>query len=49
MLIIAFRGIENSSKGKTFWQIVCASLVWFVWQERNVRIFENKVRLEEVV
>ena len=47
MFIIAFKGFGNSFKGKTLWRIVCLSLVWFVWQERNARIFENKERLEK--
>ena len=46
MLVIAFRGFGNSTRGKTLWQIVCLSLVWFVWQERNARVFENKERIE---
>ena len=49
MFIIAFKGFENSFKGKTLWRIVCLSLVWFVWQERNVRNLETKVRSEEEV
>ena len=39
MMIIAFRGLGNSIKSKTFWQIVCLTLLWIVWQERNARIF----------
>ena len=46
MFIIAFRGFRNSMRGKALWQIVWLSLVWFVWQERNARIFENKERFE---
>ena len=46
LFIIAFRGFGNSSRGKTLWKIACLSLVWFVWQERNARIFENKKRVE---
>ena len=49
MFIIAFKGFGNSTRGKTSWRIVCLSLVWFVWQERNTRIFENKERSEEEV
>ena len=49
MFINAFKGFVNSFKGKTLWRIVCLSLVWFVWQERNARIFENKKRPEEEV
>ena len=46
MRIICFRGFGNSIRGKTFWQIACLTLSWIVWQERNVRIFEEKWRLE---
>ena len=46
MFIISFRGFINSMRGKALWQIVWLSLVWFVWQERNARIFENKERFE---
>ena len=49
MFIIAFKGFGNSTRGKTLWRIVFLSLVWFVWQERNARIFENKERYEEEV
>ena len=31
------------------WQIACLSLIWFVWQERNARIFEDKERTERDV
>ena len=40
MFISASRGFGNSAKG---------SLIWFIWQERNAMIFENRVRLEEAV
>ena len=46
MMIIAFRGLGNSLRGKTLWQITCLTLLWIVWQERNVRTFEDKGRLE---
>ena len=49
MFIIAFKGFGNSTRGKTLWRIVCLSLVWFVWQERNERMFENKERSKEEV
>ena len=49
MFITAFKGCGNSFRGKTLWRIVCLSLVWFVWQEKNARIFENKERSEEEV
>ena len=44
MMIIAFRGLGNSLRGKTLWRITCLTLLWIMWQERNVRIFEDKGR-----
>ncbi|RVW29701.1 hypothetical protein CK203_105773 [Vitis vinifera] len=49
MLVISFRGLGNSVRGKILWQIACLTLIWMVWQERNNRIFEDKGRTEEVV
>ena len=49
MLVIAFKGLGNSLRGKTLWQIACLTLVWMVWQERNNRIFEDKGRTEEML
>ena len=49
MFIIAFKGFGSSIRSKKLWQIVCLSLVWFVWQERNVRIFKDKEKTEEEV
>ena len=49
MFIIAFKSFGSSITSKTLWQIACLSLVWFVWQERNVSIFEDKEKTEEEV
>ena len=49
MFIMAFKGFGNSFRSKTLWRIVFLSLVWFVWQERNERIFENKERSKKEV
>ncbi|RVW99862.1 Transposon TX1 uncharacterized 149 kDa protein [Vitis vinifera] len=49
MLVIAFKGLGNSLRGKTLWQVACLTLVWIVWQERNNRIFEDKGRSEEML
>ncbi|RVX22450.1 putative ribonuclease H protein [Vitis vinifera] len=49
MLVISFKGLENSLRGKTLWQIACLTLIWMVWQEKNNRIFEDKGRTEEMV
>ena len=46
MMIIAFRGLGNSIRGKTLWQITCLTLLWIVWQQRNARIFEDEGRSE---
>ena len=46
MFIIAFKGLGISTSNETLWKIACLSLVWFVWQERNAMIFENKERLD---
>ncbi|RVW54250.1 LINE-1 reverse transcriptase-like [Vitis vinifera] len=32
MLVIAFKGLGNSLRGKTLWQIVCLTLIWMVWE-----------------
>ncbi|RVX17758.1 putative ribonuclease H protein [Vitis vinifera] len=49
MLVISFKGLGNSLRGKTLWQIACLTLIWMVWHERNNRIFEDKGRTEEMV
>ena len=46
MFTIAFKGFGSCTRGKTLWQIACLSLIRFVWQERNARIFEDKERTE---
>ena len=49
MMVIAFKGLGNSLRGKILWQIACLTLLWVVWQERNNRIFEDKGRTEEML
>ncbi|WKA04126.1 hypothetical protein VitviT2T_022186 [Vitis vinifera] len=49
MLVISFKGLGNSLRGKTLWQIACLTLIWMVWQERNNKIFEDKGKTEEMV
>ena len=41
MMIISFRGLGNSLRDKTLWQITCLTIIWIVWHERNVRTFEE--------
>ena len=43
---MCIKGLGNSTRGKTWLQIACLSLVWFVRKERNAMFFENKERLE---
>ena len=45
-MIISFRGLGNSIRGKTRWQIACLTLLWIMLQERNARIFEENWRTE---
>ncbi|RVX01566.1 DUF724 domain-containing protein 7 [Vitis vinifera] len=49
MLVITFKGLGNSLRCKTLWQIACLTLIWMVWQKRNNRIFEDKGRTEEMI
>ena len=49
MMVIAFKGLGKSLRGKTLWQIASLTLLWMVWQERNNRIFEDKGRTEEML
>ncbi|RVX06659.1 hypothetical protein CK203_029469 [Vitis vinifera] len=49
MMVIAFKGLGNSLRGKTLWQIACLTLLSMVLQERNNRIFEDKGRTEEML
>ena len=45
-MVISFRGLRNSIRGKTLWHIACLTVLWIVWQERNARIFEDKYQRE---
>ncbi|RVX03454.1 hypothetical protein CK203_027962 [Vitis vinifera] len=49
MMVITFKGLGNSLRGKTLWQIACLTLIWLVWQERNNMIFEDKGRTEDML
>lgn len=42
MMTISHMGFNNSTQGKTLWRIICLTLIWMVWGERNVRIFKDK-------
>ena len=39
MMVISFRCFGNSTRDKTLWKIVCLTLLWIVWRERNAKIF----------
>ncbi|RVX09419.1 hypothetical protein CK203_015227 [Vitis vinifera] len=44
MLSINYNGFGLSKRGIVLWQAVSIALIWVVWRERNVRIFEDKAR-----
>ena len=41
MMRISSKCFGNSIRVKTLWRIVCLSLLWILWRERNARIFED--------
>ena len=41
IMVISFKCFGNFIRGKTLWRIACLSLLWIVWRERDVRIFED--------
>ena len=47
MLSTNFNGFGSSKRGIVLWQDACIALMWVVWQERNARIFYDKVRNSE--
>ena len=47
--MISFKGLGSSIVGKFIWQTVCLALIWVVWQERNVQIFQDKARVSEAL
>ena len=47
MMSIIYKGFGLSKRGIVLWQTACIALIWVVWQERNARIFEDKVRNSE--
>ena len=44
MMSISYKGLGNMSRGKVLWKLACLALMWVVWWEKNVRIFEDKAR-----
>ena len=49
MMVISFKRFGNSNRGRTLSRIACLSLLWIVWRERNVRIFEDTWRTPELM
>ena len=49
MMTINFKGLGRSKRGLVLWQSACIALIWVVWWERNVRIFEDKARNSEAL
>ena len=47
MMIISYKGLGNTRRGKVLWQFACFALMWVVCGERNVRIFEDNLRTLE--
>ena len=47
MMTINYKGFGKSKRGIVLWQTACIALIWVVWQQRNARIFEDKVRNSE--
>ena len=45
-MIISFRGLGNSIRGKILGHITCITVWWVVRQERNAIIFEEKCKME---
>ena len=49
MMVISLKCFENSIRDKTLWRIVCLSLLWIVWRERNATIFEETWKTLEMM
>ena len=49
MMTINYMGLGRSKRGLVLWQTACITLIWVVWRERNVRIFEDKAKNSEVL
>ena len=47
MMIISYKRLGNTRKGKVLWQFACLALMWVMWQDRNVMIFQDKARTSE--
>ena len=49
MMVFSLKRFKNSTRGKTLWKITCLTLLWIVWRERNVRIFEDNWKASEMM
>ena len=49
MMSINYKGFGLSKRGIVLWQVACIALIWVVWRERNVKIFEDKARNSKVL
>lgn len=43
-MFMTSKRLGNTSRGKELWKLACLSLMWTIWKERNVRIFEDMTR-----
>ena len=49
MMTISYRDLGSSIKGKILWKMACLTLFWIIWHERNLRIFEDKWGMSEIL
>ena len=42
IMLISYKGLGSTNRGKVLWQFACLALMWVVWWERNARIFWDK-------
>ena len=49
MFIIAFKGFGSLLEARHCGKMLASLCFWFVWQEKNVRIFEDKEKTEKEV
>ena len=49
MMVISFKYFGNSARGKIVWKMACLILLWIVWRERNVKIFEDTSKMPEMM
>ena len=49
MMTISYKVFGSSIRGKVLWQTTCLAIIWVVWRERCVKIFQDKVRTLEAL